>query len=368
MVMKKLLACILGLFFAELAAADVVVMRDGTVRYGTVVKHDDQVVRFRMEREGMVSVFDLPTPQVARIIITPGWSGMPPRITSAPAASAPDTGPALTEATEPAVETAPAVPPVPSDSAAELAAYQSRGFLWELAASSLGKGPDDLERLPAADRELWEQAVKADAAGNRAETLETLRGLEAAMHDLPAGPTRLDAIARRLRDENFGTWMARVHWDLMRGKYSTGQFDLHDVRDIERRALIGLLRQATTGALEPLKPHLPPVDDRTGVQEPFRVSQLQGISPDNALEVKDKTLFAAAVLLAQLKLEPDMPAIDRALLTGQLVNVNHVLTRARDLEPLAKAAKARAERERKIAEEKAKRDAAIAAQKARLPK
>ena len=95
----------------------------------------------------------------------------------------------------------------------------------------------------------------------------------------------------------------------------------------------------------------------------FRMAQLQGITASNALEVKDKSLLAAAVLLAQLKLEPEMPPVDRALLHGELENVNRVLGRARDLEPLAKAALVRADVERKAADEKARREAAIAAQK-----
>ena len=58
-----------------------------------------------------------------------------------------------------------------------------------------------------------------------------------------------------------------------------------------------------------------------------------------------------------------MLAIDRNLLSTQLGTVNRILSRARDLEPLAKAAIARAEQEKRIAEEKARRDAAIAAQR-----
>jgi hypothetical protein len=361
--MRRPLAAILVLFLAGSARADVVVMRDGSVRYGTVEAHDAQTVRFRLERDGISSVAIIPVPQISRIILGPAAPTAPPLTAVSPVSGMPATDSARATTTPAPADVAPAQP-VPSASEAELAAYQSHGFLWELAASSVGKGPDDPARLPAADRELWEQAVQADAAGRQGETLEALRRLEAAMHDLPGGLTRLDAIAQRERHEAFGAWMARLHWDLINRHYSTGQFDLHDVRDGERPPLIGLLRRATAGALEPLQTYFPPVDDKTGAPQPFRVAQLQGIAPANALAVKDKSLFAAAVVLAQLKLEPDMPAIDRAYLTAQLANVNHVLSRARDLEPLAKAAQVRAEQERKAAEEKARRDAAIAAPKA----
>ena len=359
-----------ALLFAGTAGADVVIMRDGSVRYGTMISHNASEVQFRTERDGITLVVAIPVPQISRIIVgaEPPAPASQPLLVVGPAA-----GPATEPATNPArpvahpagavAESAPATQSVPSASEAELATFASRGFMRELMATSLGNGPDDVNRLPAADRELWEQAVKADAAGKRAETLEAQRALEAAMHDLPEGLPRLEAIARRERREGFGTWMARVHWELIGGKYSTGQFDLNDVREPERRPLIGLLRKATAGALEPLRTYFPPVDEKTGVPGPFRVSQLQGITAGNALEVKDKALFAAAVLLGQLKLEPEMPGVDRALLYGQLGNVNRVLGRARDLEPLAKAALVRAEQEKKAAEEMARREAAIAAQR-----
>ncbi len=89
-----------------------------------------------------------------------------------------------------------------------------------------------------------------------------------------------------------------------------------------------------------------------------------GITRDNALEIKDKAMFAVAVLAAQLKLEPDMPAIDRQLLSSQLANVNRALSRARDLEPAARQALARADLDRRAADEKARRATAIAQQRA----
>jgi hypothetical protein len=359
--MKHFLPCTVILFLAGTALADTVILRDGSIRHGTVESRNAQHLRLRIDRDGISSVVVIPASQIARVIVSPATSeaapASAPATASAPAASLPSAPPE----TSPSNTTS--APTLPAASEAELDAYQSRGFLWELAASALGKGPDNPERLPAATRELWNQTLAADSDGKQAETLEAMRNLESAMRDLPAGLSRLDAIARRQRNESFGTWMARIRWDLTKARFSTGQFDLHDVRDIERPALVTLLRQATTSALEPLKTHFPPVDDKTGLQKPFQVSQLQGITATNALEVKDQSLFAAAVLLAQLKLEPDMPPADRRMLSTELQNVNRVLARARDLEPAAKAAKIRAEQERKAAEEKAKRDAAAATPK-----
>jgi hypothetical protein len=374
------MACIFGLLLAGTAGADVVVMRDGSMRYGTLISRNAAEVRLRTNREGITLEVAIPVGQISRIVV----GAEPPAArpvaaagtASAPATTAPASvpmatggaarGPAVAVAPPPAgavTQSAAAGQSVPSASEAELAAFQTHGFLWELLASSLGKGPDDVNRLPAADRELWEQALQANSAGKQAETLDALRSLEAAMHDLPDGSGRLDEIARRERNESFGTWMARVHWDLINGKYSTGQFDLSDVRAIERRPLIGLLKKATADAMAPLRTFFPPVDEKTGVPAAFKMAQLQGITTGTALDLKDKSLLAAAVLLAQLKLEPEMPGADRALLYGELENVNRVLARARDLEPLAKAALVRAEQEKKAAEEKARREAAIAAQK-----
>jgi hypothetical protein len=355
--MRTQLHAIFLLFLSAVAAGDTVVMRDGSIRQGTIVSHDENELRLKVDGDGITGVIAIPLKHVARVAF-----GAPPAMASEPAVA-----PAVAQ-TQPA--TLPTVPDstvmpdrVPSASDAELAAFQSHGFMGELLASAMGSGLDDLNRLPAAERDLWDRAVKADAQGHKADTLEALRALEAAMQELPGGASRLNGIARRQRDESFGVWMARIHWELIAPKYSTGQFDLKDVRDIERPALIGLLKQNTAPALEPLKPYFPPVDQKSGQPTAFRNSQLQGITAANALEVKDQSLRAAAILLAQLRLEPDMPAVDRGLLSMQLGTVNRILSRSRDLEPLARATLARAEQEKRNAEEKARRDAAVAAQR-----
>ena len=162
--------------------------------------------------------------------------------------------------------------------------------------------------------------------------------------------------------------MARIHWDVIAAKYQTGQFDLQRrARTRSSRLFIGLLRHKSRPLLEPLRLYFPPVDPNTGVAAPPKPAQLQGINAGNALNVKDQAVYAVAVLLGQLKLEPDMPAIDRQLLSSQLVLVNRVLSKARDLEPAARAALAKADRDRKAADDKARRDAALQLQRASLP-
>ena len=185
------------------------------------------------------------------------------------------------------------------------------------------------------------------------------------MRNLPDGVARLDAISRRERKESFGVWMARVHWESFGTKPVNGQFDLSDVRDVERRALIGFFKEKTGPALEALKQFFPPADERTGQYGAFKISQLQNISAGNAVEMKEKAAYAAAILLAQIKLEPGMPPMDKGMLYNQLIIVNRIRSRAAEMETLARAAAVKAEQERRAAEEKARRDAAIQANKPR---
>jgi len=325
-------------------------LRNGVVRRGTIESLSATELRMKLEGDGIEATVVIPMGNVARIVkgdmeipkVAPVPSGAP--LATMPSTTMPGaSGLAATEA--------------------ELERYRARGFLAELAASAAGVGPDDPGRLPAEQRRLWEQVLTVEKAGKGAETLTAMAALEEAMRPLPGGTERLNAMARRERREEFGAWMARVRWDVIGATYGTGQFALHDVREIERMPLVGILRQKTAAALDPLRPYFPPLDEKTGRPVAFRPAQLQGISTGNALEVKDKALFAAAVLRAQLTLEPGMPAVDRALLSGQLGTVNRVLSRARELEAAAKAALAKAERERKLAEEKARREAAKQRQK-----
>jgi hypothetical protein len=349
-------ACFIATVLAAvgLATADTIELRDGSIRHGVVESRDSSQVRLRIDRDGISGSAVIPMSQIARIVLE-----VNPTLATLPGSPRQLT---LDSSSPPAAATAPAMLVAPPPSEAEIAVYQSRGFLPELLWSATGNGPDDLERLPAGDRELWLKAVQADASKDLAHALDFLRALDSSMQKLPDGSQRLDAIARRQRQESFAFWMATVHWNVMSAKYSTAQFDLSDVRDVERPVLIGLLKEKTDPALEPLRSFFPPPDEKTGQPAPFKPAQLQNLTAANALDIKDKASFAAAVLLAQLKLEPDMPPMDRALVSNQLAIVNRILLRARDLEPAAKAAIVKAEMDRRATEEKARRDAAIAAQ------
>ncbi len=381
-----------GIFLAFLAAgsaaADTVYLRDGSVRQGLVESRTGGKLLLRVDRGGISGAMEIPMADIERVVLdprTPEDRAMlkvdsAPRMpnTSLDLSAAPASEPAVPAgrpddgllARPPAGRSGNAPPggatgqaaPVAAQaiSDAELAAYGPRGFFGEMIAALGGEGPDQLNRLPAAARDLWNQAAEADQKTDAAATLDALRALEFTMRGLPGGAGRLDAISRGTRNQSFGLWMATVHWQTISGRYSVGQFDLADVREIERPFLIGLLKEKNDPALEPLRMYFPPVDEKSGQAEPFRPAQLQGITAADAMEIKDKAAFAAAVLLAQLKLEPGMDAVDRGFISGQLADVNRVLSKARELEPAAKMAAARADQDSKAAAAKAQRDAAVA--------
>jgi hypothetical protein len=337
----------IGVFLAAGASVgavgwgDTVYMKDGTTREGTIVRENPAELQLRIDKDGIRATSTIPMQDVAKIV--KGKAAAPSVAPPAPQEKTPGIA-----ATMPAVpSTAPAAPLVKLD---------TRGFLGELLLTAVGRGPDNPARLPEDLRKLWETAKGRELLGNKAETLEALQALDDAFSRIDGGLARLDGISRRERNgESFGMWFARVHWDLITAKYVGGQFDLKDVRESERKPLIAMLREKTTAALEPLKSYFPPIDEKTGKAKPFAPIMLQGISVTNAIEVKKQALYAAAILHAQLKLEPQMPVVDRLLLGSQLQNVNRILMRANELEPAAKAALEKAEREKRLAEERAKR-------------
>jgi hypothetical protein len=354
----------LVIFFLATAVAapaygDSVYMLDGSVREGVIEAHDANVLHLRVEREGITGTLTIPMSQISRAVInrrnTAGGSKptLPkptPAAMSEPLKADPQpAGPDLLEGA----------------SLTDYIKFRDHGMMLEFIHAAAGTGLDDVNRLPPAARLLWIRANHSEAAGRLPDTLENLRQLEAGMRGLPDGIKRLSAIAKRERGESFGVWMGRIHWTMISAGYSAGAFELDDVRDVERPVLVGYFKEKMGPALQPLQSYFPPIDEKTGQYGAFKASQLQNITASNAIDVKENATYAAAVLLAQLKLEPAMPAVDKGMLYNQLAIVNRIKGRAADLESAAKAAIIRAEQDRRAAEEKARRDAAISAQKAR---
>lgn len=343
---------LLGL--AAVGFADVVLLRDGTVRRGTVEGRSGTEVRLRIDREGIRAVVVIPAEQVLSVerevvttapavvarpavvggAATQGGRNVGAKNVVAPVAAAQGRGRAVMAVTEGGGK-------------------GSEDFLQEFAASLVGRGPDDPARLPGELRGLWKAVMEADASGDKAGLLLAMDALENVFRLEEHGQAVIDAVGLREKGVAFSTWMAQTRWELVSGKYRNGQFDWRDLRPNERAAMIGILRKATEPALEPLRGYFPA--EINGVTAGYSPAQLAGIGVQNCLEVKEKALYASAVLLAQLRLEPEMPGVDRMLLTGQLAVVRRVLGRAMDLEPAARMALEKAEREKKAAEERARR-------------
>jgi len=352
---------VLGLL-GNAALADHVVMRDGSEQVGKILSVDDKVIRIRMQTDGITGVVNIPRSQVDWIerddVVTMESSAHFQNVTRSPT-TAPATRPGPATRPNPAVTTAPALP-APDG-------HLLRGMLRLLA----GRSPDlsDPETLPPGQHGSWEDVVGAESSAKKEQLLSALITLANA-GVRPA--SRLDALAWRHVGKSYGMWLAETRWDCIAGRYRSGQFDLRDVTEVEKQVLIGILRGKTQAALDPLRAYFPPppapvAPGSRPVPAPRTADLLASITVQNALEVQDHALYASAMLLAQLRLEPEMPAVDRTFLSQQLGYVRAVLGRTSELEPAAKALKAREEQDRKLAEERARRDAARAAPPANRP-
>jgi hypothetical protein len=303
------------LLLATPLRAEIVTLRDGSTWDGTIENRNFEGFDLRI-RNGAITT-------LKHINIMDITDLAPSKPAPPPPAPAPKAPPAA--ATTPP-DTQPDAPPA------------KPAFFKELLDTALGHGPDDLTTLPQEIQAQWNATLRSEALGDRPETLQRLYKLQDAFDALPHGPSRLDAISRRYKKLPFGLWEAQIHWDAIYSRMKGGVVDVGEVRDSEKDFLVGLLKEKTTPALEPLKQYFPPIDPKTGRPQPFTPKQLSGITLNNALELKDKATWASTVLLAQLKVEPEMPESDRALILTQLTNVRRILTRARQLEPAAKAA------------------------------
>ncbi len=331
--------------------AERITLRDGTLLEGTIENRNSNGFDLHMHFGIISTVRHINILDIADIEISPETAVPTPAQAQTP-----------TPAPSPGVSVAPLSPPPPAAVAAPPAASPETApatqedarpaFFRELVASALGHGPDDLTQLPEKLQDEWNDVLRSEALGNRPETLEKMRAMEDGFATLPHGLARLDAITRKAKKMSFGAWEASIHWDAMYSRMNAGQVDVGEVRDEEKEPLVGLLKEKSIPALLPMQPFFPPVDRKTGRPEPYNPRQLSGITYANASDLKPKAAWAATILLAQLKAEPEMPEMDRAVILTQLTTVRRVLNRATELEPLAKAAAAKAVREQRMAEQR----------------
>jgi len=342
---------------AGVARADKVYLKDGTVREGTVTKEDDQQLWLRTNRDGIKATVIIKRDTIEEIKPSPPETAPEPKVESK---------------TQPATEPALDFPATPATTQAVVktttrpAATQPSRFFQEFFALAAGLRPDisDPTTLSAEGQAVWAKVVAAHevkplapgevAPPKKAEAL--LAALTDLLNLLEQRPARLDALTLRYVNKPFARWLAEARWDVvsspqhMRG----GVFNLKDVTEFERTELIGVMRGHTRAALDPLRPYLPqpepyvkPVPPpKTGKPAPVppKADPLAGINVGNALEVRDRALFAIALLQAQKKIEPEMSAGDKTFVTQQLAEIGRVLQKANVYAPAAQAAKDRAKR------------------------
>jgi hypothetical protein len=230
------------------------------------------------------------------------------------------------------------------------------GFLvvWAQIAAGFRADPADPGALPAPACDQWQALLQAQQSKDLPAQARALTDLA---HTYADSPRRLDFLAQRAVGKSFDMWLAETRWQAIKTQCRMGRFDLADVTDIEKPALIGILRQETQAAVDPVRSFLPaagaPAPEPGSKNDP-----LNTITVENCIETHAKAAYAAAVLQAQLTLEPTMPGVDRTFLVRQLYAVRRALNRAMQLEPQAKAAEAKRQQDQRIQEEKARHDAA----------
>ncbi|HVX83319.1 MAG TPA: hypothetical protein VH253_00740 [Phycisphaerae bacterium] len=321
---------------AAAARADVVTLNNGQTYEGTIQNRNSEGFDLRITVGPFTTIKHINIMDIADIAPSPI---APPPAPPAPASATSG------RAAPPLAATAP-------PAATQPASTEPSHFFLELAQTALGDGPDRLDRLPENLQAEWAAALRSEALGDRPQTLQLLYKMADDFHAIPHGQSRLDAITRREKKMSFGQWEAHIHWDAIYSRARGPSLDVGPVHEEEKEPLIGLLKEKTDPALLPLKPYFPRTDPKTGRPLPFKPQQLSGINVSNCEKIKDQAIAASQILLAQLKVQPDMPGPDRALLAGQLQTVNRILARATELEPQARAAQERAARQQRAAEER----------------
>ena len=332
------IVCTLGVL-AGTSWADKIYLTDGRVREGVIIDQTDTELHVKIDDGGLAATITIPKSSVTKIEKGPVKPAEPPSAPTPPANTAPPTTSTVT--VQPINPSTPAPQPAPTATGAQSTTTSSslpkpRGFFVEFLASAVGNGPGNINRLPQDLQDLWKEALSADAAGKKATELEAFRKLEEAFRNAGA-LDRLDGLCVKEHNQPFGLWMATVHFAVMSDNYRAGMFDLNDIRDVEHQPLIGLMKEKTPETIEPLKSYFPPVNEKTGRPDPAKPAQLSGITVDNALDVKDKALFARALVSAQLRLEPQMPPADRQLLSSQLSALSPIISKCSQLEAAARA-------------------------------
>lgn len=359
------------------AHADIFRMADGSHRVGRIVAQETNYLSVMIDADGIRSLVRIPRAELYYIVpagTTDPLTGQsaPPNSLTRPIAFLSDSpggsdAPADSAGSQPGkiILRGPAPASTQAATAKAKLPPASPQFFTQMGKMLAGDGTDlsDPATISPQNRKYWDAALVADEAGDKRAALDNMLALAKAYERQPA---RLNLLAMRTKNIPFSAWMAQTRWDVWMIPPRKPLFDTSTVVEIERYELIRLLRSKTQEALEPLKTYFPPEKPRAATSGPASRpltlpvaplspanNPLNAITVANTLEVRDKAQYASAILSAQMKLEPDMPPIDRLYLAEQSRNVQAVLTRTTQTLPGALAAKEKADREKRLAEEKA---------------
>jgi hypothetical protein len=325
--------------------ADRVVMRDGTVRNGTVIGQDASNVTLKIGSDGLSMTMRIPMADVANVELTPK---------AAPGALATQPGPHApaklnSKQAGPTPTTAPATRPA--------VARSTKYFFREAALMAMGADAAkfDPESLPSDQAKLWSESLAADAKHDEVAEASALTNLV----NTPGVDLRVvQKLCMREHGALLGDWLGKVRWDTLEGKSHFGQFDLHEVTAIETPALIGHMRAATASAINPVRAFYPLPSYVLDLPKASRPADpMAGIQPENATRIKEFAFYASALVSAQLKLEPTMPTGDKSFLLQHLGSLRQIIGRCAELEPQEWAAETKRNREAKEAAERARQDA-----------
>jgi hypothetical protein len=336
------------------AWADRVVMRDGRVREGKVVSQDAATVVLKIGSEGLSMTVRIPAQDVAEVQITPKDG---PATAGAQPAPPPTLGPGVLPPTT--NNTLSQRPPAPTTGPATRPAVvrSTKYFFREAFLMAIGQNASkfDREALPPDQGQLWTKGLEADAKGDKVAEAAALTQLI----NMPGADLRLiQKLCMRQHGVLFGDWLGKLRWENMEGKSHYGQFDLHDVTPIETPALIGYLRAATPQAINyvrsfyPLPPSVLDLPKASRPPDPLATIPVEG-----ATHIKELAFNASALVSAQLKLEPNMPAVDQRFLLQHLGSLRQIISKCAELEPQEWAAAEKKNREAKAAAERAHQEA-----------
>lgn len=291
-------------FCVGVARADLVVYQNGSTREGVVVSQDNQGVRLRQNLDGIMATIFIPKADILRVERRP--------------LKEPTEAPATQKVETP--ESAPAVTPATGKGLSEPV---GRGTFFSAWLQMAHFAPSRLPPLTDDQKELFEKALEAH---RKSDSQLEFKALLALSQSPNVSVETLNSAAFDKVRMSFGRWLAESRWALLQtAKIRVGKFKLDDVQPVERSWLAQDFKAATPQALLPMATYL--LDPTKPFSEARRaqVAALGSISVSNCLDVKEKAMWAQALLDGQLQVTPDLTEDDIKLLKLHIGNMRQVI-------------------------------------------